>query len=100
INVPPPFPAQLALVIPHSVRSTFLFIPPTTASKAPIAHRNFSSSPSLLKKKSKADREKEDDSSAASAEVEDPSDFSTLQDGIKKALAKLDNDLSKLRTGG
>lgn len=84
---------------PHSIRASTLS--QSTAPKAPIAHRNFSSSPSLYKKKTKADREKDDDSSSsAPAEVEDPSDFSALQDGIKKALAKLDNDLSKLRTGG
>lgn len=32
--------------------------------------------------------------------MEDPTDFSTLTDGITKVLDKLKNDLSKLRTGG
>lgn len=32
--------------------------------------------------------------------MEDPYDFSTLETGIKKALSKLQDDLSKLRTGG
>jgi ribosome recycling factor len=56
----------------------------------------------FLKKKGKAEREKEEDEAASSksAEVEDPYDFSTLDSGIEKVLSKLQNDLSKLRTGG
>lgn len=54
----------------------------------------------LLKKKSRADREKEESASSQSTEVEDPYDFSTLNAGIEKSLEKLKNDLSKLRTGG
>jgi len=54
----------------------------------------------LLKKKLRADREKEESASSQSAEVDDPYDFSTLNAGIEKSLEKLKNDLSKLRTGG
>ena len=32
--------------------------------------------------------------------MEDPFDFSTLQDGLDKVLHKLKDDLSKLRSGG
>lgn len=52
----------------------------------------------MLKKKGKAEREKEADE--APGVVEDPFDFSTLEAGIEKSLEKLKNDLSKLRTGG
>jgi ribosome recycling factor len=54
----------------------------------------------LLKKKGKADREKQEAALEVSGEAEDPFDFSTLEDGIEKTLEKLKNDLSKLRTGG
>ncbi|TVY49813.1 Ribosome-recycling factor [Lachnellula occidentalis] len=62
--------------------------------------RAFSQSPLLFaKKKSKADRELEDAASTNQV-VEDPFDFSELNSGVEKALKKLENDLSKLRTGG
>ncbi len=63
------------------------------------SYRAFSSSPLLLKKKGKADREAES-SSPSTAETEDPFDFSSLNFGIEKVLKKLDTDLGKLRTGG
>lgn len=69
------------------------------ASKSTIGVRPFSQSPQLLKKKSKADREREEEESATRV-IEDPFDFSELESGIEKALKKLQNDLSKLRTGG
>jgi ribosome recycling factor len=62
--------------------------------------REFSSSPTNFKKKTRAEREKEEDTAEEQPEIEDPYDFSTLEDGISKALEKLKNDLSKLRTGG
>lgn len=60
--------------------------------------RPFSQTPLLLKKISRAAREQKE--AASSQETEDPFDFSTLENGIEKALEKLKNDLSKLRTGG
>ena len=54
-----------------------------------------------MKKKSRAEREKEEEAAEEETEVvEDPHDFTTLEEGITKALDKLKNDLSKLRTGG
>jgi ribosome recycling factor len=53
-----------------------------------------------LKKKSRAERENEEAAEEEIAVVEDPYDFTTLEEGILKALDKLKNDLSKLRTGG
>jgi ribosome recycling factor len=61
--------------------------------------RAFSSTPIAFKKGGKASK-KESESSSESAEVEDPYDFSTLEAGINKSLEKLEQDLSKLRTGG
>lgn len=83
----------------HSVRATSLSQTLRAAQPRKI-RRNFSHSASLLKKKGKVDREKEEVASGASGETEDPFDFSTLGMGIEKSLEKLKNDLSKLRTGG
>ena len=63
-------------------------------------HRSFSYSPCVLKKKGRADREKEEAAAQPQGEIENPRDFSILEAGIEKALEKLQNDLSKLRTGG
>lgn len=66
--------------------------------------RAFSTSPISLKKKTSTVKEpKSEDSetrSTETAEVEDPFDFSTLNEGVSKAQEKLKDDLSKLRTGG
>lgn len=56
-------------------------------------NRSFSSSPSTLKKATKA-------SSATASDTADPFDFAVLQRGIEQAHAKLREDLSKLRGGG
>ncbi|KAJ5037446.1 uncharacterized protein L3040_007621 [Drepanopeziza brunnea f. sp. 'multigermtubi'] len=64
------------------------------------AHRQFSQSPFLLKKKGRAEREEREAASSQASEADDPFDFSTLDAGIEKALDKLKSDLSKLRTGG
>jgi ribosome recycling factor len=80
----------------HSLRS----ILPSPTSQLFAFPKNFSQTPLHRKKKGKADREKADAISKASAEAEDPFDFSTLEAGIEKTLEKLKNDLSKLRTGG
>jgi ribosome recycling factor len=63
------------------------------------APRYFSQTSLLLKKGGKAAKQAAR-LSGAEVEVEDPHDFSTLEMGIKKALNKLQEDLSKLRTGG
>lgn len=63
-------------------------------------HRQFSQTPLLQKKKTRADREEAASSQSSTAEVEDPYDFSTLESGIEKVLEKLKIDLGKLRTGG
>ncbi|KAE9368490.1 ribosome recycling factor [Stipitochalara longipes BDJ] len=73
---------------------------PNPAPKTLNGCKKFSTNPILLKKKTRADREREEESTEELMEVEDPYDLSTLQDGISKALDKLKNDLSKLRTGG
>jgi len=85
-----------------SIRTTSLpQLPPCKPTPSSIAFRNFSSNPILLKKKGRAEREKEEEAaSETSGEVEDPYDFSTLESGIEKVYEKLKNDLSKLRTGG
>ena len=67
----------------------------------PCARRAFSNTSLLLKKKGRAEREKEEETSEKfSGAVEDPFDFSTLEAGIEKSHEKLKNELSKLRTGG
>lgn len=54
----------------------------------------------MFRKKGGKAAKQEARSSGAEEEVEDPHDFSTLETGIKKTLDKLQEDLSKLRTGG
>ncbi len=55
----------------------------------------------MCKKGGKAAREEKISSAPdKSSVVEDPYDFSTLEAGIQKTLTKLQDDLSKLRTGG
>jgi ribosome recycling factor len=93
---------QFALLTLLSIRTTSLS---TTCLPKPIprclsGHRNFSSNAILLKKKGRAEREAEEAAAESQTEVEDPYDFSTLEDGISKVLDQLKNDLSKLRTGG
>lgn len=55
----------------------------------------------VLKKGGKSRNQKQDAEDRSEQTVaDDPYDFSSLEAGIKKALEKLKNDLSKLRTGG
>ena len=67
------------------------------------ARRSFTTTPSLLKKGGKAARD-ESKAQAASqkdaAPAEDPADFSALEADIAAAVARLKDDLSKLRAGG
>ena len=63
--------------------------------------RSLTTSPLLLKKKSRAEREAEESSSKTSApDFEDPYDFSILNNALERNLEKLKNDLAKLRMGG
>ncbi|KAJ5936439.1 hypothetical protein N7454_005074 [Penicillium verhagenii] len=61
--------------------------------------RYFACSPTLYKKKDKA-KKIPVDTEANSVALEDPSDLSQLQAGITTAVARLKDDLSKLRAGG
>ncbi|KAH8679821.1 ribosome recycling factor-domain-containing protein [Tricladium varicosporioides] len=70
------------------------------AQRNPTSLRNFSNSSVLHKKKSRADREQAAEAAENAEPVEDPFDFSILDASIAKALDRLSNDLSKLRTGG
>jgi ribosome recycling factor len=63
------------------------------------ASRNFSQTPLVLKKGGKAAKQ-EARSSGTEEQAEDPHDFSPLEAGIQKALERLQEELSKLRTGG
>lgn len=76
---------------------------PRTQRAIPLNRREFANSPALYKKKDKAKKasgstsEPEETSSAPS---EDPFDLSQLHNGISTAIARLKDDLSKLRAGG
>lgn len=76
---------------------------PQTQRAIPLNRREFANSPALYKKKDKAKKasgsasEPEESSSAPS---EDPFDLSQLHNGISTAIARLKDDLSKLRAGG
>lgn len=61
--------------------------------------RSFACSPALYKKKDKAKKASADTEPNPVA-PEDPSDLSQLQTGILTAVARLKDDLSKLRAGG
>ncbi|KAJ5449386.1 Heat shock protein 70 family [Penicillium cf. griseofulvum] len=74
---------------------------PRTPHAFPLNRREFANSPALYKKKDKAKKssasEPEESSSAPS---EDPFDLTQLHNGISTAVARLKDDLSKLRAGG
>jgi ribosome recycling factor len=83
----------------------------TSSNQQPLNNqRSFSNSSILFKgkgsktKKAKArqaeEEEEEEDTNESRETVDDPFDFSTLDEGIQRALEKLKSDLSKLRTGG
>ena len=83
----------------------------TTAapSRIPTQRHAFSSSASLAKKKDKNKRNDDPDSSSSSSSssqkdgasaAPDPFDFSQLHSGISDAIARLKEDLQKLRSGG
>lgn len=88
---------------PQTTRSLCLL--PRAQRAVPLNRREFANSPALYKKKDKAKKasasasasEPEESSSAPS---EDPFDLSQLHNGISTAVARLKDDLSKLRAGG
>ncbi|KAK2749810.1 hypothetical protein FQN55_003046 [Onygenales sp. PD_40] len=94
-------PLSSRIITPAAARPTFQ---PNTLT--PL--RPFSTSPTLSKKKDKYAKESKKDSkssspsgsSSSSAEPDDPFDFSQLQTGISDAVARLKDDISKLRAGG
>lgn len=66
-----------------------------------IAPRPFSTTQIFEKKgKNNAPRDSQKTGTKASPQEYDASDFTMLHEGITKSLTKLDEDLSKLRTGG
>jgi ribosome recycling factor len=76
-------------------------VPQKLPSRCLNAPRCFTQTSITYKKSGKAAREEKNSSAAEkSSAVEDPYDFSTLEAGIQKTLTKLQDDLSKLRTGG
>ncbi|KAJ9272267.1 hypothetical protein DTO212C5_1452 [Paecilomyces variotii] len=72
------------------------------ANTVPSGLRSFHSSPILKKKKDKGKNggEPTEASSKSDAANVDPSDLSQLHDGIRDAVSRLKNDVSKLRSGG
>lgn len=78
---------------------TLSLTPRTQHTRTPTHHRQFSHTPLLQKKKTRADREAEEESTTSSP-ADDPFDFTQLSTSLEKALQKLSVDLSKLRTGG
>ncbi|KAJ5092226.1 hypothetical protein NUU61_007096 [Penicillium alfredii] len=96
------------LAVTHRLTRPPLFNPQPTSLRfpepftfSPAVGRSFANSPTLYKKKDKAKKNNvpEADSSAGAAS-EDPFDLSQLQNGISTAVARLKDDLSKLRAGG
>jgi ribosome recycling factor len=76
-------------------------VPQKLPSRCLNAPRGFCQTSIAYKKGGKAARDEKNSSAGEnSSTVEDPYDFSTLEVGIQKALTKLQDDLSKLRTGG
>jgi len=94
-------PPSVVRYNPHAPQAISRNRPKIQTSPCPIARRTFVHTPFFLKKGQKAAK-KEARSSVAeeSSEADDPHDFSTLEEGIAKALEKLQNDHSKLRAGG
>ncbi|KAI1004232.1 hypothetical protein K3495_g3978 [Podosphaera aphanis] len=75
--------------------------PRKNAQVAPILSRDLKTSACLKKKKSRADRDAEDEARAtAQTQDSNPRDFSTLHSEIEACLAKLSSELGKLRPGG
>jgi hypothetical protein len=87
---------------PHGTQALRpLCLLPRAPRAVPLNRREFANSPALYKKKEKAKKssasEPEESSSTPS---EDPFDLTQLHNGISTAVARLKDDLSKLRAGG
>ncbi|KAJ5577788.1 uncharacterized protein N7459_006752 [Penicillium hispanicum] len=65
-----------------------------------VQSRSFASSPTLYKKKDKTKTSVQQPEFDLAAASQDPSDLSQLHAGIRVALTRLKDDLSKLRAGG
>jgi Ribosome recycling factor. len=76
---------------------------PQTQRTIPLNRREFANSPALYKKKDKtkkASGSASEPEKSSSTPSEDPFDLSQLHNGISTAIARLKDDLSKLRAGG
>jgi hypothetical protein len=71
----------------------------TPSKRFNLTTRSFSNSPSLCKKKDKS-RKLTGANTELSISSEDPYDLSSLESGIVAAVARLKDELSKLRMGG
>ncbi|KAJ5663758.1 hypothetical protein N7507_004489 [Penicillium longicatenatum] len=89
---------RLSLPYPQRLLGNSRFACPSLKSLS-LQGRSFASSPALYKKKDKAKKASTDREPSAVAS-DDPSDLSQLQTGISVAVARLKDDLSKLRAGG
>jgi ribosome recycling factor len=84
-------------------RSSSLCLLSQTQRVVHLNRRNFANSPALHKKKDKAKRASasaSDPEENTAVSFEDPFDLSQLHNGISTAVARLKDDLSKLRAGG
>ena len=66
----------------------------------PLNSRSFAISPTLYKKKDKAKKSADPEPVETVNAADDPFDLSQLHNGISTAVARLKDDLSKLRAGG
>ena len=88
---------RLAVTRPLNPRSRLL---PRAQCLVPLSKRNFATSPALYKKKDKAKQSSAPEPKESSSSAEDPFDLSRLHNGISTTVARLKDDLSKLRAGG
>jgi hypothetical protein len=91
------FCPRLAVTRPLNPRSCLL---PRAQCLVPLNRRNFANSPALYKKKDKAKQSSAPEPKESSSSAEDPFDLSQLHNGISTTVARLKDDLSKLRAGG
>ncbi|KAJ5333273.1 uncharacterized protein N7506_007056 [Penicillium brevicompactum] len=100
-------------IITHSTRSIAFRIPTARPQRlqplqvlssvqhaTPLNSRSFAISPTLYKKKDKAKKSADPEPVETVNAAEDPFDLSQLHNGISTAVARLKDDLSKLRAGG
>lgn len=96
-DIPRSFYSANSSPIVLDARQPWRFLPPSE--RFNLTTRSFSSSPSLCKKKDKS-RKLTGANTELSIPSEDPYDLSSLENGIVAAVARLKDDLSKLRMGG